>query len=216
MLIILILWYITSLVLIISQLNVFTFWIAFSNNFNKVNMGQSVLLLQSDVWHWHWTPILALQRYICIKWSGRGSRSVMSDSLWPHGLYSLWNSPGQNTGVGSAPFSRGSSQARNQTQTSCITGIFFTIWATKEAPRVNLNILPIFFSMLILKKWGTLFQYIVFLDCHFDAFCVKNLSHLAPFSSCLNATYKWLMDICDAIKRSVITMPPSVMEYLEF
>ena len=23
----------------------------------------------------------------------------MSDSLWPHGLYSSWNSPGQNTGV---------------------------------------------------------------------------------------------------------------------
>ena len=27
--------------------------------------------------------------------------SVVSDSLWPHGLYSSWNSPGQNTGVGS-------------------------------------------------------------------------------------------------------------------
>ena len=27
------------------------------------------------------------------------SHSVMSDSLWPHGLYSPWNSPGQNTGV---------------------------------------------------------------------------------------------------------------------
>ena len=26
---------------------------------------------------------------------------VMSDSLWPHGLYRLWNSPGQNTGVDS-------------------------------------------------------------------------------------------------------------------
>ena len=25
----------------------------------------------------------------------------LSDSLWPHGLYSPWNSPGQNTGVGS-------------------------------------------------------------------------------------------------------------------
>ena len=25
----------------------------------------------------------------------------MSDSLWPHGLYSPWNSSGQNTGVGS-------------------------------------------------------------------------------------------------------------------
>ena len=29
------------------------------------------------------------------------SRSVVSDSLLPHGLYSPWNSPGQNTGVGS-------------------------------------------------------------------------------------------------------------------
>ena len=29
------------------------------------------------------------------------SQSVMSDSLGPHGLYSLWNSPSQNTGVGS-------------------------------------------------------------------------------------------------------------------
>ena len=28
------------------------------------------------------------------------SHSVMSDSLWPHGLYSPWNSSGQNTGVG--------------------------------------------------------------------------------------------------------------------
>ena len=29
------------------------------------------------------------------------TRSVVSDSLRPHGLYSPWNSPGQNTGVGS-------------------------------------------------------------------------------------------------------------------
>ena len=29
------------------------------------------------------------------------SHSVLSDSLQPHGLYSPWNSPGQNTGVGS-------------------------------------------------------------------------------------------------------------------
>ena len=27
-------------------------------------------------------------------------RSIVSDSLQPHGLYSPWNSPGQNTGVG--------------------------------------------------------------------------------------------------------------------
>ena len=28
------------------------------------------------------------------------SRSFMSNSLQPHGLYSSWNSPGQHTGVG--------------------------------------------------------------------------------------------------------------------
>ena len=31
------------------------------------------------------------------------------------------------------PFSRGSSQLRDQTQVSCIAGGFFTIWATGEA-----------------------------------------------------------------------------------
>ena len=31
----------------------------------------------------------------------------MSNSLWPHGLYSSWNSPGQNTGVGSLSLLQG-------------------------------------------------------------------------------------------------------------
>ena len=35
------------------------------------------------------------------------SHSVMSDSLQPHGLYSPWNSPGQNTGVGSRSLLQG-------------------------------------------------------------------------------------------------------------
>ena len=35
------------------------------------------------------------------------SHSVMSDSLRPHGLYSPWNSPGQNTGVGSLSLLQG-------------------------------------------------------------------------------------------------------------
>ena len=39
------------------------------------------------------------------KWSQR--RSVMSNSLWAHGLYSTWNSPGQNTGVGSLSLLQG-------------------------------------------------------------------------------------------------------------
>ena len=53
------------------------------------------------------------------------SCSVVSHSLRPHGLHSPWNSPGQNTGGGSLPFSRGSSQPRDQTQVSCIAGGFF-------------------------------------------------------------------------------------------
>ena len=32
----------------------------------------------------------------CFSPSESESRSVVSDSLWPHGLYSAWNSPGQN------------------------------------------------------------------------------------------------------------------------
>ena len=44
------------------------------------------------------------------------SRSVVSNSLQPHGLYIPWNSPGQNSGVGSLSllrFSKGSSQPRD-------------------------------------------------------------------------------------------------------
>ena len=42
-----------------------------------------------------------------------GSCSVMSNSLQPHGPYSPWNSPVQNTGVGSLSLLQGSSQPRD-------------------------------------------------------------------------------------------------------
>ena len=44
-----------------------------------------------------------------------------------------WASPGKNTGVGCIPFSRGSSQPRDQTQVSCMAGGFVTVRATREA-----------------------------------------------------------------------------------
>ena len=50
------------------------------------------------------------------------SLSVVSDSLQPHGLYSPWNSPGQNSGVGSHSLLRRSSQPRDQTQVSHSAG----------------------------------------------------------------------------------------------
>ena len=70
------------------------------------------------------------------------SHSVMSDSLWPHGLYSL---PGSSVhGIFQArilewvaiSFSRGSSQPRDWIWVSCIAVRCFTIWATREAPIV--------------------------------------------------------------------------------
>ena len=57
-----------------------------------------------------------------IKESESESHLVMSDSLLPHGLYSPWNSPGQNTGVGSRSFL----QEIFPTQGSRIAGGFFT------------------------------------------------------------------------------------------
>ena len=54
------------------------------------------------------------------------SRSVVSDSLGLHGLYSPWNSPGQSTGVGSLSLLQGIFPTRDQTQVSCISDSFFT------------------------------------------------------------------------------------------
>ena len=54
--------------------------------------------------------------------------SVVSNSLWPHGLYSPWNSPGQDTGMGSLSLLRGSSWPRNRTRVCYIAGGFYTSW----------------------------------------------------------------------------------------
>ena len=115
-------------------------------------------------------------------WYAVLSRSVVSDSLWPHGLQptrllcpwgfsrqeywsgchallqGLFQTQGLNPGLlhwrwilyrlshqGSSrilewvayPFSRGSSQPRNQTRVSLIASKFFTSWATREAQRTH-------------------------------------------------------------------------------
>ena len=62
----------------------------------------------------------------------------MSDSLWPHGLYSTrllcpWDFQARVLEWVTISFSRGSSWPRDQTQVSCIAGRRFTLWATREA-----------------------------------------------------------------------------------
>ena len=44
---------------------------------------------------------------LCATREANESCSVVSDSLWPHGLYSPWYSPGQNTGVDSLSLLQG-------------------------------------------------------------------------------------------------------------
>ena len=51
------------------------------------------------------TDLFCTLKFLLSQWkwkeSESGSHSVVSNSLRPHGRYSPWNSPGQNTGVGS-------------------------------------------------------------------------------------------------------------------
>ena len=44
-----------------------------------------------------------LRQAIMYDYNESECHTVMSDPLRPHGLYSSWNSPGQNTGVGGLP-----------------------------------------------------------------------------------------------------------------
>jgi len=75
------------------------------------NVKSSILLIIVLFWKYYYTNIFIciMHQVLCLlKWSE--SRSVMSDSLWLHRLwtiYSPWNSPGQNTGMGSLSFLQG-------------------------------------------------------------------------------------------------------------
>ena len=60
------------------------------------------------------------------------SRSVVSNSLRPHRLYSPWNPQARILEWVAFPFSRGSSQDSDQTQVSHIAARFFTSWAPRE------------------------------------------------------------------------------------
>ena len=70
----------------------FSLWF---NQYPAVYQGQVIPLTQSL------STIKKNVRYIKFMNVEHESRSVVSDSLQPHGLYSPWNSPGQKTGMGS-------------------------------------------------------------------------------------------------------------------
>ena len=91
-----------------------------------------IMLLWTPVYKYLFeSPIFNFVETISTYCSESESHSVVSDSLWLHGLYSLWNSVGQNTGVGSL---------------SLLQGIF---------PTQGLNILLYHMIILFLIVWGT-------------------------------------------------------------
>ena len=53
--------------------------------------------------HFNWLNCILCEFHL----SESESRSVVSNSLWPHELYSLCNFPGQNTGMGSLSLLKG-------------------------------------------------------------------------------------------------------------
>ena len=65
----------------------------------------SKITADSDCSHEIRRQLLLGRKTITNLWSE--SCSVVSNSLWPHGLYSPWNSPGQHTGVGSLSLLQG-------------------------------------------------------------------------------------------------------------
>ena len=69
----------------------------FASGDQSIGVSTPVLLVNIQGWF-----LLGLTG---LKWSE--SRSVMSNSLRPHGLYSPWNSPGQNTRMGSLSLLQG-------------------------------------------------------------------------------------------------------------
>ena len=68
-------------------------------------------------------------RFFTIRATGKSqSHSVVSHSLWPHELYSPWNSPGQNTRVGNLPLFQ-----EIEPRSPTLQADSFTSWATRDA-----------------------------------------------------------------------------------
>ena len=69
-----------------------------------------------------------------------------------HGLYRPWNSPGQNTGVGSHSLLQGIFPTQGWTQVSHIASKFFTSWATREAKEYWVGSLSLLQGIFLTQK----------------------------------------------------------------
>ena len=107
-------------------------------------------------WLRHWTCISCVScigrwnLYHCTTWEAPRSINVKHKLLSHVWLYDPMNCSPPDSYVHGVlqtrilqwvanPFSRGSSQPRDQTWVSCIADRFFTIWATREVPSISVN-----------------------------------------------------------------------------
>ena len=86
------------------------------------------------------------------------SHSAVSDSLQPHGLYNPWNSPGQNTGVGSLSFLQGifPTQGSNQGLLHCRWILYHLSYESYErSPNMTLKV-TFFFTFYFILEYSQL------------------------------------------------------------
>jgi len=129
-------------------------------------------------------PLVPLNRY------ESESYSIVSDSLRPHGLYSPWNSPGQNPGMGSLSLLQGifPTQGLNPGLSHCrqilyqkidmqsLIALVFSMTLNKRTPAIKKKLSWNRFTKYVYK--GFLFSSINLVQFYWKKFCYKFISEL--------------------------------------
>ena len=79
-------------------------------------------------------------------------KSLSPVPLWPHGLYSPWNSLGHNTGVGSLSLLQGSSQPRNRSQVSTLQVDSLPVEPQGKPKNTGVDSLPILQGVFLTQE----------------------------------------------------------------
>ena len=121
----------------------------------------------------------------------------MSDSLWPQGLYSPWNSPDQNTGVSSLFLLQGIFTTQDRTQVSHIAGGFFTSWATGKPKSTGVGSLSLLQWIFPTQEsdWGLLHCRRTLCQLSYQG----SLTKQAGASSCFVIVWHWVDSGWDVI-----------------
>ena len=118
------------------------------------------------------------------------SCSVISDSLWPHGQRSLagyihGDSPGKNTGVGCHVLLQGIFPTQGSNPGLPHSGEFFTVWATREALRIEWYYSK---SMGSSKSGASIGKRLMKSSCHYNQQLAMWLLQVAGLRSSLSSS----------------------------